>query len=75
MVFVTPFSNTPESYNDLTIFKMSCISSLEIIRVVAESLPYIFFSTPASIPELASDRPKSFMTDFNNGSPVFNRGL
>ena len=54
MVSVTPFSNTQESSNDLTILKISCISSLGIIRVVAEPRPYIFFYTPASIAELAA---------------------
>ena len=52
---------------------MSCISLLEIIRVVAEPLPYIFFCAPASIADLAAvipDKPRGFMIDFNNGSPV-----
>ena len=77
MVPVTPFRNTPDSSNDLSIFKMSCISSLKTIRVVAEPLPYIFFCTPAFIAELAAVRPnraRGFMTDFNNGNPVFNNG-
>ena len=34
IVSPTPFHNTPESSRDLTIFKMSPISSFEIIRVV-----------------------------------------
>ena len=73
MVSVTLFSNTPESSIDLTIFKTSSISLLEIIRVVAEPLPYIFFCAPASIADLAAvrpDKPRGFMIDFNNGSPV-----
>ena len=76
MVSVTPFSNTPEYSNDLTIFKMSCISALETFRIVAEPLLYIFFCTPASIAEHAAvrpNKPRGFMTDFNNGNPVFNK--
>ena len=34
IVSLTPFNNTPESLRDLTIFKMSSISSFEIIKVV-----------------------------------------
>ena len=55
---------------------MSSISSFEITKGVVPE-PYIFFSTPASIAELATVKPynpSGFMTDFNNGNPVFNNG-
>ena len=51
---------------------MSCISSFKIIKVVVfevEPEPSTFFSTTASIAELAAVRPNEpsgFMTDFNN---------
>ena len=55
---------------------MSFVSSFEITKVVV-SEPYIFFLTPASIAEVAAvkpNKPSGFMTDFNNGNPVFNNG-
>ena len=55
---------------------MSFISSPEITKVVVPG-PYIFFWTPASIAEEAAvktNKPSGFMTDFNNGNPVFNSG-
>ena len=55
---------------------MSFISSLAITKLVV-SEPYIFFCTPASIAELAAvkpNNPSGFMTEINNGNPVFNNG-
>ena len=42
IVSLTPFNSTPECARDLTIFKMSFVSSFDIIKVVVPD-PRIFF--------------------------------
>ena len=54
---------------------MLFISSFEITKVVVAEPLYIFFCTLAYIAELGAvrpNKPSGFMTDFNNGNPVFN---
>ena len=54
---VTPFNNTPESFNGLIIFKMSLISSFETIKVVVPD-PRIFLFIAASVADAAAVSPR-----------------
>ena len=76
IVLLTPFNNILESSRDITIFKMSCISSFEIIRVVVPD-PRIFFvycSTVADAAAVSPSIPRSLITDSNKVNTVFSNG-
>ena len=76
IVSLTPFNSTPESSRDLAIFKMSFISSFEIVKVIVPD-PRIFLFIAASVDDAAAVRPSipnGLITDFNKGNPDFNNG-
>ena len=54
IVSLTPSNNNPESSRDLTIFKMSLISSFEIIKIVLWPDPNILLCIPASAADAAA---------------------
>ena len=86
IVSLTPFNNNPESSRDLTIFKISSISSFEIIKIVLLlfALPdlKIFLCIPASAADAAAVNYNGIKTLLANGlitllikgNPVFSVG-
>ena len=70
IVSLTPSSNNLESSRDLTIFKISSISSFEIIKVTLWPDPKIFLCIPASAADAAIN-PKGSKTLLANGLIAF----
>ena len=62
IVSLTPSNNHTESSRDLAIFKMSFISSFEIIKIVLWPDPNIFLSIPASAADAAAVNPNGIKT-------------
>ena len=51
--------------------------NLKLLKLLFQNHYISFFCIPASNAKLAAvrpNKPRDFMTDFNNGSPVFNNG-
>ena len=69
-VSVTPFNKTLECSSACTIFVISFISSLEIIKVVLPD-PSIFLCIPASAADAAAVNPKGINTLLANGLITF----
>ena len=70
IVSLTPFINKPESSGHLTIFMISYICSLEIIKVVNPD-PNIFLWIAASVADSAAVNPNSIKTLLVNGLSTF----
>ena len=76
-----PFINKPDSSSDVTIFRISFISSLDIINIAVPD-PKIFLWIAASIADAAAVNPNGiktlltnrFNTFFIKGNPVFSNG-
>ena len=85
IVSLAPFSNTPESSRDLTIFKISSVSSfenIEIVLLLSLPDPKIFLCIPAFAADVAAVNPNGIKTLLANGlitllikgNPVFSNG-
>ena len=67
IVSLTPSNNSQESSRDLTIFKISSISSFDIISVVLWPDPKNFLCIPASAADAAAVNPNGIKTLLANG--------
>ena len=73
IILVGPFNRLFESSKALTIFKISFISSFEIVKDAIQE-PCIFFSIPASIAEEAAVIPNGAKICFAIGAATFING-
>ena len=67
IVSLTPFNNIPESSKDLTIFKISFLSSFEILRLHYDQILRFFLCIPAFAAHAAAVNPNGTKTLLANG--------